>query len=706
MEKLSKLIVKWRHAILVIGILLLIPSAIGYFNTRVNFDILTYLPSEIDTMKGQDILKDEFGTGSYSMIVVEGMEMKDVSALKEKIEDVDHVKQVLWYDSFSDLSVPVDVLPEEVKDAFIQGDATLMFATFDTSLSSDETMQAIEDIRKVTNEQTFVSGMSAIVTDTKNLTNQEQPIYVLIAVILAAIVLGLTMDSWMIPIFFLVSIGMAIVYNLGSNIFLGEVSYITKAIAAILQLGVTMDYSIFLWHSFTEQMDLCDHNDEVAMAKAIQLTFSSVVGSSVTTIAGFIALCFMSFTLGMDLGIVMAKGVLIGVICCVTILPSLIMIFSKITVKTMHRPLIPEFRMSKFVVKHYKAIVIIFCLMWIPAIFGYQHMSVYYKMDSSLPDSLPSIQANKELEDNFDLGATHIILADANLTAKDGSEMCNELKKVDGVKSVLGLDSLVGPALVRDVVPDDLLSDIKSDNYQMILVTSEYQVASDEMNTQCEELETVIKKYDSKAMLIGEGPCTKDLIQITDHDFNAVSAASIGIIFVIILLVFGSISVPVILIFVIEFAVYLNMGLSFYTGATLPFIASVVIGTVQLGSTVDYAILMTNRYKRERLEGADKKEAVLTAHQTSVQSIFISALSFFAATFGVGIYSNIDMVGSLCSLMARGAIVSMITVMLVLPAMLMIFDRLICKTTLSMRHIGKKKNVKAEEKMVRERLNM
>lgn len=700
MEKLSKLIVKWRHAILVIGILLLIPSAIGYFNTRVNFDILTYLPSEIDTMKGQDILKDEFGTGSYSMIVVEGMEMKDVSALKEKIEDVDHVKQVLWYDSFSDLSVPVDVLPEEVKDAFIQGDATLMFATFDTSLSSDETMQAIEDIRKVTNEQTFVSGMSAIVTDTKNLTNQEQPIYVLIAVILAAIVLGLTMDSWMIPIFFLVSIGMAIVYNLGSNIFLGEVSYITKAIAAILQLGVTMDYSIFLWHSFTEQMDLCDHNDEVAMAKAIQLTFSSVVGSSVTTIAGFIALCFMSFTLGMDLGIVMAKGVLIGVICCVTILPSLIMIFSKITVKTMHRPLIPEFRMSKFVVKHYKAIVIVFCLMWIPAIFGYQHMSVYYKMDSSLPDSLPSIQANKELEDNFDLGATHIILADANLTAKDGSEMCNELKKVDGVKSVLGLDSLVGPALVRDVVPDDLLSDIKSDNYQMILVTSEYQVASDEMNAQCEELETVIKKYDSKAMLIGEGPCTKDLIQITDHDFNAVSAASIGIIFVIILLVFGSISVPVILIFVIEFAVYLNMGLSFYTGATLPFIASVVIGTVQLGSTVDYAILMTNRYKRERLEGADKKEAVLTAHQTSVQSIFISALSFFAATFGVGIYSNIDMVGSLCSLMARGAIVSMITVMLVLPAMLMIFDRLICKTTLSMRHIGKKKNVKAEEKIV------
>lgn len=700
MEKLSKLIVKWRHAILVIGILLLIPSAIGYFNTRVNFDILTYLPSEIDTMKGQDILKDEFGTGSYSMIVVEGMEMKDVSALKEKIEDVDHVKQVLWYDSFSDLSVPVDVLPEEVKDAFIQGDATLMFATFDTSLSSDETMQAIEDIRKVTNEQTFVSGMSAIVTDTKNLTNQEQPIYVLIAVILAAIVLGLTMDSWMIPIFFLVSIGMAIVYNLGSNIFLGEVSYITKAIAAILQLGVTMDYSIFLWHSFTEQMDLCDHNDEVAMAKAIQLTFSSVVGSSVTTIAGFIALCFMSFTLGMDLGIVMAKGVLIGVICCVTILPSLIMIFSKITVKTMHKPLIPEFRMSKFVVKHYKAIVIIFCLMWIPAIFGYQHMSVYYKMDSSLPDSLPSIQANAELEDNFDLGATHIILADANLSSKDGSEMCNELKKVDGVKSVLGLDSLVGPALVRDVVPDDLLSDIKSDNYQMILVTSEYQVASDEMNNQCEELENVIKKYDSKAMLIGEGPCTKDLIQITDHDFNAVSAASIGIIFVIILLVFGSISVPVILIFVIEFAVYLNMGLSFYTGATLPFIASVVIGTVQLGSTVDYAILMTNRYKRERLEGAEKKEAVLTAHQTSVQSIFISALSFFAATFGVGIYSNIDMVGSLCSLMARGAIVSMITVMLVLPAMLMIFDRLICKTTLSMRHIGKKKNVKAEEKIV------
>ncbi len=697
MEKLSKLIVKWRHLILIIGILLLIPSAIGYFNTRVNFDILTYLPSEIDTMKGQDILKDEFGTGSYSMIVVEGMDLKDVSAIKEKIEAVDHVKTVLWYDSVADLSVPVDVLPEEVKDAFIKGDATLMFATFDTSLSSDETMQAIEDIRKVTNEQTFVSGMSAIVTDTKNLTNQEQPIYVLIAVILAAVVLGLTMDSWMIPIFFLVSIGMAIVYNLGSNIFLGEVSYITKAIAAILQLGVTMDYSIFLWHSFTEQMDLNDHNDEVAMAKAIQLTFSSVVGSSVTTIAGFIALCFMSFTLGMDLGIVMAKGVLIGVICCVTILPALIMNFSKITVKTMHKPLIPEFRISKFVVKHYIPIVIIFFLMWIPAIYGYQHMSVYYKMDSSLPDSLPSIQANKELEDNFDLGATHIILADANLSAKDGANMSKELQNIDGVKDVLGLDAVVGPALVRDIIPEDLLSDIKSDNHQMILVTSEYQVASDEMNNQCEEIEEVIKKYDSNSMLIGEGPCTKDLIKITDQDFKSVSAASIGIIFVIILLVFGSISIPVILIFVIEFAVYLNMGMSFFTGATLPFIASVVIGTVQLGSTVDYAILMTNRYKRERLEGASKKEAVLTAHQTSVQSIFISALSFFAATFGVGIYSNIDMVGSLCSLMARGAIVSMITVMLVLPAMLMIFDKLICRTTLKMRQIGRKTKMKVEE---------
>ncbi len=697
MEKLSKLIVKWRHLILIIGILLLIPSAIGYFNTRVNFDILTYLPSEIDTMKGQDILKDEFGTGSYSMIVVEGMDLKDVSAIKEKIEAVDHVKTVLWYDSVADLSVPVDVLPEEVKDAFIKGDATLMFATFDTSLSSDETMQAIEDIRKVTNEQTFVSGMSAIVTDTKNLTNQEQPIYVLIAVILAAVVLGLTMDSWMIPIFFLVSIGMAIVYNLGSNIFLGEVSYITKAIAAILQLGVTMDYSIFLWHSFTEQMDLNDHNDEVAMAKAIQLTFSSVVGSSVTTIAGFIALCFMSFTLGMDLGIVMAKGVLIGVICCVTILPALIMNFSKITVKTMHKPLIPEFRISKFVVKHYIPIVIIFFLMWIPAIYGYQHMSVYYKMDSSLPDSLPSIQANQELEDNFDLGATHIILADANLSAKDGANMSKELQNIDGVKDVLGLDAVVGPALVRDIIPEDLLSDIKSDNHQMILVTSEYQVASDEMNNQCEEIEEVIKKYDSNSMLIGEGPCTKDLIKITDQDFKSVSAASIGIIFVIILLVFGSISIPVILIFVIEFAVYLNMGMSFFTGATLPFIASVVIGTVQLGSTVDYAILMTNRYKRERLEGASKKEAVLTAHQTSVQSIFISALSFFAATFGVGIYSNIDMVGSLCSLMARGAIVSMITVMLVLPAMLMIFDKLICRTTLKMRQIGRKTKMKVEE---------
>jgi uncharacterized protein len=698
MEKLSKLIVKWRHAILILGILLLIPSAIGYFNTRVNFDILTYLPSQIDTMKGQEILKDEFGTGAYTMIVCEGMEEKDVSAMREKIESVNHVKQVLWYDSVADLSIPTDVLPDEVKDTFINGDSTLMFVTFDTSISSDETMQAIEDIRNISNEQTFISGMSAIVTDTKNLTNSEQPIYVLIAVILAIFVLGLTMDSWMIPIFFLVSIGMAIVYNMGSNIFLGEVSYITKAIAAILQLGVTMDYSIFLWHSFTEQMDLNGGDDEKAMAKAIEMTFSSVVGSSVTTIAGFIALCFMSFTLGMDLGIVMAKGVLIGVICCVTILPSMIMIFSKLTMKTMHKPFLPQFKISKFVVKHYVPIVVIFFLLWIPAIYGYQNMQVYYKMDSSLPDTLPSIVATNELDDKFSLGAVDIILADADLSSKDGSAMCKELQSVDGVQNVLGLDSVIGPALLRDVIPDDALSDIKSDNYQLILVTSEYQVATDEMNNQCEELEEVIKKYDSSAMLIGEGPCTKDLIKITDQDFKSVSFASIGIIFVIILLVFGSISIPVILIFVIEFAVYLNMSLAFYTGTTLPFIASVVIGTVQLGSTVDYAILMTNRYKRERINGVSKKEAVIRAHETSTQSIIISALSFFAATIGVGVYSNIDMVASLCMLMARGAIVSMITVLLVLPAMLMIFDKLICKTTRKMTHIGKKKaSLKAEE---------
>lgn len=684
MKTFSRGIVKYRVLIFILGLVLLIPSAWGYFNTRVNYDILSYLPDDIETMEGQEILQEEFGTGAFSMLVIDGMNFKDVSALKSKISEVEYVKQVIWYDSVADLSIPVEILPEELQEVFINGDDTLMVVMFSSSMSSDETMEAIADIRALASEQCFVSGMSAVVTDTRDLADQETPIYVLIAVILSSIVLALTMDSYIIPLFFLLSIGMAIVYNLGSNIFMGEVSYVTKALAAVLQLGVTMDYSIFLWHSYEEQQELCD-SDEEAMANAIQMTFSSVVASSITTVAGFVALCFMSFTLGLDLGIVMAKGVVIGVICCVTILPSMIMIFRKVIEKTKHRSLLPSFDISGFVTKHYKIIALIFILMWIPAIYGYQHTDVYYNLDTTLPKDLPSIQANTKLDEDFHMGATHIVLADSNLSAHDGSLMCREMKNVDGVKAVLGIDSLVGPAFSREMIPEDLLEDIKSDHYQLLMVTSEYAVASDEVNAQCDELEKVIKKYDPTAMLIGEAPCTSDLINITNTDFNTVNSVSIGIVFAIILLVFGSVSLPAILVFVIEFAVYLNMGIPCYTGTVLPFIASIVIGTIQLGSTVDYAILMTNRYKSGRNSGLGKRQAVMDAHAASMQSIIVSALSFFAATFGVGMYSDIDMISSLCTLMARGAIISMFTVILVLPSMLMIFDKLICFTTWGMR---------------------
>lgn len=684
MKKFSKGIVKCRVLILILALALLIPSAWGYFNTRINYDILSYLPDDIETMKGQDILQEEFGTGAFSMLVMEGMDFKDVSALKSQIAEVEHVKKVIWYDSVADLSVPVEILPEDLQKVFINGEDTLMVVMFDTTMSADETMEAIGEIRALSRKQCFVSGMSAIVTDTRDLANQETPIYVLIAVILSSIVLALTMDSYIIPLFFLLSIGMAIVYNLGSNIFMGQVSYVTKALAAVLQLGVTMDYSIFLWHSYEEEQQVCS-SDEEAMANAITLTFSSVVGSSITTVAGFVALCFMSFTLGLDLGIVMAKGVILGVICCVTVLPSMILVFRKVIAKTKHRSLLPEINVSGFITKHYKAIAGIFLLLWIPAVYGCTHTSVYYNLDSTLPDDLPSVQANAKLNENFQMGATHIVLADSSLSAHDGFLMCREMKKVDGVKAVLGVDSLIGPAFSRKMIPADLISEIKTDRYQLIMITSEYAVASDEVNNQCNELEQIIKKYDPSGMLIGEAPCTRDLITITDKDFSTVNFVSIGIIFGIILLVFGSISLPAVLVFVIEFAVFLNMGIPCFTGTVIPFIASIVIGTIQLGSTVDYAILMTNRYKMGRNRGLGKQQAILEAHSISVQSIIVSALSFFAATFGVGMYSDIDMISSLCTLMARGAIISMFTVILVLPAMLMIFDKLICLTTRGMR---------------------
>lgn len=700
MKKFAKGIVKCRGMILIIAIALLIPSAIGYFNTRINYDVLTYLPKDIETMVGQDILLDQFGVGSFSVYIVEGMDAKDVSALKEKIEQVDHVDSVLWYDSFMDLSIPMEMLPDEIYDAFNNAstDSTMMFILYDTGMSADETMDAVAEIRKLSNEQCFLSGMSAIVTDTRDLSNKETPIYVCIAVILSTIVLSLTMDSALIPLFFLLSIGFSIIYNLGTNIFLGEISYITQALTAVLQLGVTMDYSIFLWHSYQEQQ-LTHPDKKKAMAEAIETTFTSVIGSSTTTVAGFLALCFMSFTLGLDLGLVMAKGVIFGVICCVTVLPSMILIFDKAIEKTRHKPLMPSFeKTSAFMTKHYVLFAILFVLIWIPAIWGYNHTGVYYNLDSSLPENLASIQANSKLSDDFDMGATHMVLMDVNLPAKDKAAMMDEMEDVKGVKAVLGLEKIVDPSIPQNFIPQEILDTLESDEYELVLITSEYAVASDEVNEQCDTLNQILKKYDSKGMLIGEAPCTKDLIEITDKDFNTVSAVSIGIIFAIIFFVFKSVSLPVILVGVIEFAIYINMGLPYYTHTTLPFIASIVIGTIQLGSTVDYAILMTTRYKTERSAGKSKQEAITIAHSSSIQSVIVSALSFFAATFGVGLYSDIDMISSLCNLMARGAIISMFTVIFMLPSMFMIFDKLICHTS-----IGFTPESAAKEKTRKER---
>ena len=687
MNKLSRGIVKGRFIILLLAVLLLIPSAIGYFNTRINYDVLTYLPKEIETMKGQQILLDEFGVGSFSMYMVEGMEDKEVADLKSEIEAVDHVKDVLWYDSFMDLSIPMEMLPSDIYEAFNNADTdtTMMFIMYDTGISADETMDAVGEIRKISTEQCFLSGMSAIVTDTRDLSNKETPIYVAIAVALSVVVLSITMDSFLIPLFFLLSIGMSIIYNLGTNIFIGEISYITQALTAVLQLGVTMDYSIFLWHSYSEKKLECEDKKE-AMAQAISATFTSVVASSTTTVAGFVALCFMSFTLGLDLGVVMAKGVVLGVICCVTILPAMILIFDKGIEKTKHKPLMPSFeRTSAFMTKHYVIIAIIFAIIWIPAIWGYKHTGVYYNLDSSLPKTLKSVQANEKLNDDFAMGASHIILMDKNLDNKYKVAIMDETREVTGVKNVLGIEAFTGSNLPQSMIPDKVKDMLESGDWEMVMVMSEYAVASDEVNRQCDEINAIIDKYDDKAMLIGEAPCTKDLIQITDVDFNTVSTVSIGIIFIIIALVFKSISLPVILVGVIEFAIFINMGIPGFTGTKLPFIASIVIGTIQLGSTVDYAILMTTRYKNERYSGKERKEAITIAHSASIQSVIVSALSFFAATFGVGTFSDIDMISSLCILMARGALISMVTVIFVLPSVLMIFDPLIIRTSIGFR---------------------
>lgn len=613
------------------------------------------------------------------MFIVEGMEAKEVVRLKEEIEQIEHVEKVVWYDTVMDISIPMEMMPEEIYRAFNSGDATMMAIIFDETTSADGTMEAIEDIRRVAGRSCFLSGMSAVVTDTKNLSEKEAPIYVCIAVLLSCLVLSLTMDSFLIPFLFLLSIGMAILYNLGSNIFLGEISYITKALSAVLQLGVTMDYSIFLWHSYQEKIPEAADNKE-AMAKAIGETITSVVSSSLTTVAGFIALCFMSFTLGMDLGVVMAKGVVFGVATCVTILPSMILVFDKALEKTKHKALLPDLKgIGEFVTRHYRVFILLFAAMLFPAIFGYRNTKVYYNLDETLPKDLASIIANDKLNEKFDMNATHMLLLSADLPGREVKSMTEELKAVDGVNWVLGLNAVKGDMIPEEMVPDSLKGALESDNWQLLLIGSQYKVASEEVNDQCSRISAVCKSYDSRGMLVGEAPCTKDLIEITDQDFRTVSVVSIGVIFVIIFLVFKSAALPVILVSVIEMAIFVNMGIPYYTGTQIPFIASVVIGTIQLGATVDYAILMTTRYRKERYGGVSRKEAVAIACQSSVKSIVVSALSFFAATFGVGLYSNIDMISSLCTLMARGALVSMVSVIFILPSMFMVFDRIIIR---------------------------
>lgn len=687
MIKFGKAVVKLRIPILILAVILLIPSVLGILGTRINYDMLDYLPEDMDTVKGQNILLEDFGKGAFSLVMVEGMPTKDVSALKAQMEQVPHVETVLWYDSLADISIPMEVLPQKVYDAFNQGDTTLMAVFFDTSTSADETMQAIADIRSLAGKQCFVSGMSAMVTDLKDLCEREEPIYVGLAVLLACAAMMLFMDNYLVPFLFLGSIGMAILLNLGTNYFMGEISYITKALSAVLQLAVTMDYSIFLWHSYGEQLTRFQGDKKRAMAHAISATITSVVGSSITTVAGFIALCFMSFTLGFDLGIVMAKGVILGVIGCVTTLPAMILLFDKALQKAQHRPLLPKMdKAARLVTRRSWVFLIVFVVLLVPAFYGYMNTATYYDLGEALPKDMEYVIANTKLQEEFDMASTHMILADANLPAKQAREMLDEIGQVEGVKFALGFDSVLGSAVPEEIVPDTLKEVLKGDRYQLMLVSSQYKVASDAVNNQIDQINAVLKKYDPSGMLIGEAPCTKDMIDVTDHDFKVVNAISIIAIFVIIALVLKSITLPVILVAVIELAIFINLGIPYYTGVSLPFVAPICISTIQLGATVDYAILMTTRYKRERRLGKSGHEAVDVALSASIPSILVSALGFFAATFGVALYSNVDIISSMCNLMARGAIVSMLCVLFILPAMLILFDKVIVHTSLGFKN--------------------
>lgn len=683
MIKIGKKIVKFRIPIFILSLLLLIPAGIGYLNTRINYDILSYLPNYLETVKGQDIMVDEFGMGAFSMVIVEDMEPKDVVKLKEEIKNVDHVKDVLWYDSIMDITFPIEMLPDSIREAFNQGNATMMIALFDDTTSADNTMKAVSEMRTLCSKQCFISGMSGVVTDIKNLSLQEMPVYVVIAALLSLLVLSLTMESFVVPVLFLFSIGAAIVYNLGSNVFLGQISYITQALTAVLQLGVTMDYSIFLLNTYEENKIRFEGDKNRAMAHAISNTFKSVAGSSVTTIAGFVALCFMTFSLGRDIGVVMSKGVVIGVICCVTLLPSLILIFDKPIEKTKHKSLIPSLdNISAFITRHYRIWMVLFLILIIPAAYGNAHTKVYYNIDKSLPRDLASSVANEKLGDEFHMNNVYMVLLKNGLDVKDKQEMLDEIEKVAGVKWALGMDSFVGAGVPDDMIPNDIKSMLKSGHYEVQFICSDYKTATDEVNKQIADVNEIVKRYSPESMVIGEAPLTKDLADVTDVDLKNVNIASIAAIFVIIMIVFKSITLPVILVSVIEFAIFVNMAIPYYAGITLPFVASIVIGTIQLGATVDYAILMTSKYQRERSRGAGKMDAIRTAHQSSMKSILISGFSFFAATFGVGLYSKIDMISSICTLLSRGAIISTVVVILVLPAMFVVFDKVIINTSI------------------------
>ena len=686
--KFGKWVVKCRIPILILAVALLVPSLIGMIMTRINYDMLTYLPGDIDTVVGQDILMDEFGKGAFSFVIIEGMDPKDVSSLREDISHVDHVDTVLWYDDFADVSVPMEILPSKLYDAFNSGDSTMLAIFFDTSTSSDDTMEAITAIRSIAGKQCFVSGMSAMVTDLKDLCEKEEPIYVGIAVALACVAMMIFMDNWITPFVFLMSIGMAILLNMGTNYFLGEISNLTKALSAVLQLAVTMDYSIFLWHSYEEQKSMYEDNKE-AMAVAINNTLTSVVGSSITTVAGFIALCFMSYTLGLDLGIVMAKGVILGVIGCVTTLPSMILVLDKLLQKTSHKSLLPDMgKVASGITKVFPVFLILFLGLVLPSYLSYKatNNEVYYDLGETLPEDMAYVVANSKLQEDFGVGATHMVLVSTDVSDTDVRAMIHEMENVEGIKYALGLESVVGPLVPEEMLPESVKEVLKSDDWELLLVNSEYKTATDEVNAQINELNTILKKYDSKGMLIGEAPCTKDLIETTDEDFKVVNTVSIVAIFVIIALVEKSITLPLILVAVIELSIFINLGLAHLTGTSLPFIAPICISTIQLGATVDYAILMTTRYKQERYEGRDKREAVTNALKVSIPSIIVSAMGLFSATFGVALYSDVDIISSLCDLMARGAIVSMFAVILFLPAMFMLFDKMICVTSIGFRN--------------------